>query len=73
MKEQRTRERFEMNIPADVMVSTSHDNEELLKLNTVNICSGGAYLITDKKIPEGASVKLDLFLIISSRFRSSFA
>ena len=65
MKEQRKLERFKMNIPAEVLVDTLHDNKEFLKLNTVNISSGGAYFITDQKFPEGAPVKLGFVLPVS--------
>jgi hypothetical protein len=61
-EEQRKRERFEMSIPTDVLVKNSGNNSEFLKLIAVNISSGGAYLITDQKIPEGTPVKLDFVL-----------
>ena len=63
--EQRKHERFKMSIPARILVTTSCDKKEFLKLQTSNICAGGAYFITNQIIPDMAKVDLDFVLSIN--------
>lgn len=62
MKEKRTLQRFDLEIPAKIESMTSDQEKRLLNLLTSNICSGGAFFHTTQPLPEGTQVKIDLVL-----------
>ena len=62
MKEKRTLQRFDLEIPAKIESTTSDQEKRLLNLLTSNICSGGAFFHTTQPLPEGTQVKIDLVL-----------
>ena len=62
MKEKRTLQRFDLEIPAKIESTTSGQEKRLLNLLTSNICSGGAFFHTTQPLPEGTQVKIDLVL-----------
>jgi hypothetical protein len=66
MENLRRLERFTLKLPASIeIVSESEEHDkEILNLLTTNICSGGAFFHTDRPLPEGTSVKIDLVLAI---------
>jgi hypothetical protein len=60
--EKRKIERFSLELPA-MLTWTGRDKEhESIGLMTSNICSDGAFLITDRPLPKGNDVKMDLIL-----------
>ena len=63
--EQRKHERFKMNIPARILVTTSRGKKEYLRLDTYNICAGGAYFETDQIIHDMTRVDMDFVLPIN--------
>ncbi len=62
MKEKRTLQRFDLEIPAKIESTTSDQEKKLLNLLTSNICSGGAFFHTTQPLPEDTQVKIDLVL-----------
>jgi hypothetical protein len=62
MNERRHIERFTLEIPARVVISTNDNKKEIMELRTVNISSGGAFFHTDQNVPEGTTVQADLIL-----------
>ena len=62
MKENRKLERFDLDIPARLMVTTNDQKKEVIETQTVNISAGGAFLQTEHSYPEGTRVQLDLVL-----------
>jgi hypothetical protein len=62
IKEKRTLQRFDLEIPAKIESTTSGQEKRLLNLLTSNICSGGAFFHTTQPLPEGTQVKIDLVL-----------
>jgi hypothetical protein len=70
MKERRKLQRFKLRLPARIEVSPQTRGEEakVLKLETDNICSGGAFFHTLSPLPEGTPVKAEIVLD-TQRFR----
>jgi hypothetical protein len=62
--EKRGLERFELEIPARIEVTTSPKEEKALDLITSDISSGGAFFHTAQPLEEGTDVKIDLILPI---------
>ena len=72
--EKRKLERFDLKIPAKIEVKTSDKGEEVLNLLTSDISSGGAFFKTDRLLPEGTKVTIDLTLPIDKmkKIRTDF-
>ena len=66
MENLRRLERFTLNLPAtiEIVSETEEHDQEVFNLLTTNICSGGAFFHTDRPLPEGTPVKIDLVLAI---------
>ena len=64
MEDRRKDERFKLRLPAKVEVSCQYGNvkNNIVGLETDNICSGGAYFTTLSPLGEGTPVKVDLLL-----------
>ena len=62
MREKRDLERYNLTIPARLEVSVNNNKREVIELQALNVCSGGAFLQTTHSISEGAQVKLDFVL-----------
>ena len=60
-------ERFELKIPAHLHVVDKNETRAF-KFMTENICSGGAFLSADQKIPISTKVNIHLFLSVK-RFK----
>jgi len=56
-------ERFDLAFPACLSTVDQEGEEVTLELLTSNICSGGVYFKTDKTLPLGTRVKMDLVLL----------
>jgi hypothetical protein len=63
-EEKRGLERFELEIPTRIKVTSSQQGEESLDLLTSDISSGGAFFHTTQPLEEGTDVNLDLILPI---------
>lgn len=55
-------DRFDLELPAWISVTDENGKPETFKVVTRNICAGGAYLQTDKPLPVGTEVEMDLIL-----------
>jgi hypothetical protein len=64
MEEKRRIERFKLKLPARVAVISQvpEQGKGIMRLETDNICSGGAFFNTSSPLPEGTQVRLDLLL-----------
>lgn len=64
MIESRRDERFALRLPAKVEVLGENRDveEQVIRLETENICWRGAYFTTLCPLPEGTKVKIDLLL-----------
>jgi c-di-GMP-binding flagellar brake protein YcgR len=60
--ERRRLERFTIELPAKIEVADAEQRERLLNLFTKDISSGGAYFRTQKPLPVGTEVRVDLVL-----------
>ncbi len=60
--EKRKLDRFNLEIPAKVEVTTLDQEKEIFDLLTSDICAGGAFFHTSQPLPEGTTVKIDLIL-----------
>jgi hypothetical protein len=58
----RKTERFRLQVPAKVHKVPPCEGEDCLELTTKDVCSGGAYFQTDKPLPLGTGVKVELIL-----------
>ena len=64
MEERRRGERFKLRFPArveEISTVTAH-KKDITRLETSNICSGGAFFHTLSPLPEGTRIKIDLLL-----------
>ncbi len=63
MGENRRLERFGLELPAKIEIRKRSTKEtEIMNLFTGNVCAGGAFFHTDKPLPVGTQVKIDLIL-----------
>jgi hypothetical protein len=62
VNENRSIERFDLNLKAFVSVSESADKSGSLAMLTRDISSNGAYLLTENPLPVGTKVKVDMVL-----------
>jgi hypothetical protein len=69
MEERRKLERFRLRLPAKLVFF--NNNQEVLNLETRDISSGGAFLITDTSVREGTPITLEFFLPVE-KFRQLF-
>ena len=63
-KGRRKVERFALELPSQIMAIEDSD-QEILKLLTRDVSAGGAFFYTDKPLPVGTEVKIDLVLPLS--------
>jgi hypothetical protein len=59
MIEKRKLERFELSVPARIQ---GEENRNILELATRDVCASGAFFHTDRSLPEGTKVRIDLLL-----------
>ena len=62
MGDRRHLERFNLSVPARLVVNNSRRMKEVYKTNTCNISSGGAFFKTNQTLPEGTKVELDFVI-----------
>jgi hypothetical protein len=62
MGERRHLERFNLVVPARLVVHNSRRKKIVYETNTCNISSGGAFFKTNKTLPEGTKVELDFVI-----------
>ena len=60
--DRRKMERFDLKLPAKLSWAGKDKEQESIALMTNNICAGGTYLITDRPLPKGTDIKMDLIL-----------
>ena len=66
MEDRRKLERFELRVPAVVVVEPQSGREEVLDLTTKDVSSDGAFLLSSRLLPEGATVKMEFQLVMES-------
>jgi hypothetical protein len=59
----RKEERFDLAIPTCLSTIDTEGEEVTFELLTSNICSGGVYFKTDKTLPVGTRVHMDMLLL----------
>ncbi|MGE4505359.1 MAG: LuxR C-terminal-related transcriptional regulator [Desulfovibrionaceae bacterium] len=57
-KGDRRAERFDLELPAQISVTSSHGHQQLVDLLTRDVCAGGAFLSSDNPLPPGTEVEL---------------
>lgn len=60
MKERRKLERFQLSLPAEIVVESADQKKEVFNLTTRDICAGGAFFRTMHPLPEGTQVQIKL-------------
>jgi DNA-binding NarL/FixJ family response regulator len=60
--EKRTMERFHLELPTELSVIGKDGEQKLHELWTNNICAGGAFFETNRSLPVGTVLKMDLVL-----------
>jgi hypothetical protein len=55
--DRRKMERFDLKLPAKLTWTGKDKKQESIELMTSNVCSGGAYLMTNRPLPVGTHVK----------------
>lgn len=65
MEERRKLERFDLCAPARILVELGEGKAEELDLTTKDVSSGGAFIYSDQPLPEGANVKIELFISLA--------
>lgn len=62
MEEQRKFKRFTLRLPTKIETVGPKQEKRTFNLLTRDVSAGGAFFFTDKPIPKGAQVKLELIL-----------
>jgi c-di-GMP-binding flagellar brake protein YcgR len=62
MGDRRHLERFDLSVPARLVVHNSRRNKEVYETNTCNISAGGAFFKTEHFLSEGTKVELDFII-----------
>ena len=62
MENRREFERFDLELPASVEAETSGQKNEIFSLKTSNISAGGTFFPTNRPLPEGKQVQLNIIL-----------
>jgi hypothetical protein len=60
--EKRKMERFEFELPTCLIVNNPNGNQEILELQTSNVCACGAFVITDEPLSIGTKVGVSMIL-----------
>ncbi len=60
--DERKLERFTLELVASISVTGEGSAEKNIKLNTSDISSGGAFFNTEKPLPVGTEIKIDMVL-----------
>ena len=71
MEDRRKLERFQLRVPALVVMECQSGREEVLDLTTRDVSSDGAYLLSSGLLPEGAVVKMEFMLALDSTAMSA--
>ncbi len=61
MENRRILERYDLTVPARIE-PVDYEEEEVFTLQTMNVCSSGAFFQTEKALPEGTQVKVEMVL-----------
>ena len=69
MDERRKLERFNLVIPARLVLTNNNQEAEVFEINTCNISAGGAFFKTAHRISEGTRVKINFILPIEKLAR----
>ena len=64
MKERRSIERYELRLPARVRICGIDEDGREIETETKDISSSGAYIITNKPLPQGTNIELEFDLSI---------
>ena len=64
MKDRRKLERFDLKLPAEIVVIGTGQQKEVFNLITKNICAGGAFFFATNPLPERTQVQINLTLMI---------
>jgi hypothetical protein len=62
MNDKRKFERFEVSVPASLEVLKPEEKTEKMALEISNLSASGIFIKTDKLIPEGSPVKMEIYL-----------
>ena len=65
MEERRKLERFDLQAPARILVELGAGKKTELDLTTKDVSSGGAFIYSDQPLPEGATVRIELFISLA--------
>jgi len=60
--ERRKMERFSLELPACLLMTNESENQESIELVTSNVCAGGAFFKTEKPLPPGIELRIELFI-----------
>jgi len=60
--DRRTMERFDLKLLTKLLWTGKNNKQGSIELMTHNICAGGAYLMTNRPLPQGTAVKMDLMV-----------
>ena len=66
MGERRHLERFDLNVPARLVVHNDRFRKEVFETSTCNISAGGAFFETKNTLPEDTKVELDFILPVDN-------
>ena len=66
MEERRKLERFELNVPARVLVESGMHKRAEYDLITRDVSSAGAFLFSTQPLPEGVNVKMEFLISLDT-------
>ncbi len=66
MEDRRKLERFELQVPAHVVLESDGNQRRVFDLTTKDVSSDGAYLFTPQPFPEGAMVNVEFVISLDA-------
>ena len=60
--ERREMERFSLELPTSLFVTSQSEKSESIELVTSNICAGGAFYNTEKPLPPGIELRINFIV-----------
>ena len=62
ISERRKMERFSLELPTSLWVTSQSEKSEPIELLTSNVCAGGAFYNTEKPLPSGIELKVNFMV-----------
>ena len=62
ISERRKMERFSLELPTSLLATSQSEKSEPIELLTSNVCAGGAFYNTEKPLPSGIELRINIII-----------